>query len=383
MARDVKPSQDDLLFLKVKSMMAIGEGNDRRGKIHDIVIAVEKMDQNDDQINFAVTPVQTEELLTNTIANILFSQNRQNIKLRIGLGNIDQNLINDLSSLGLSIAIGVKACQDWRVNKIWETECDKWCFTGDISQGQMNGKIDAIGSLNVKLKAAVDSRIIEYIMVPSDNKQETINWVENEGIRYEESPKTDIKITDNKKKPSFHSRLWSLATKNTFTWIALILWFLSITFLPIRYFFWDNIQSLNKDSSHVTINLPIKDTEKIRKRLLDNGFPKEQVKNIPLLRLSKTNQNGRALITNKNGVIEFEIINSQDWTLISSYICGGYIAVFAFILIMLAVRENNGITKHNHERINYDTILLTNKNKEIVFVNNIKQAETIVEYKIL
>lgn len=49
---------------------------------------------------------------------------------------------------------------------------------------------------------------------------------------------------------------------------------------------------------------------------------------------------------------------------------------------MLSLRANNGNTKPSPVNINYDSVFLTNKNKEIMFVDNIKQAETIVEYKI-
>ena len=63
-------------------------------------------------------------------------------------------------------------------------------------------------------------------------------------------------------------------------------------------------------------------------------------------------------------------------------ICGGYIAVFAFILVILATRENSGNTKHSPGNINFNSVLFTNKNKEIMFVNNIKQAKAIVQHKI-
>jgi len=167
--------------------------------------------------------------------------------------------------------------------------------------------------------------------------------------------------------------------------IALILWFLSIAYLPVRYLFWDNVHIVNNGNLQSTISLPIRYPEKVREKLIKNGFPEGLINSIPFSSLTRKDQIGSVLITVRNGTIEFEIINSQDWTLISSYICGGYIALFAIIIVVLAIGKKSGNTKsikYNSVNINYDSLLMTDINKEIMFVDNIKQAETIIEHKI-
>jgi hypothetical protein len=169
-------------------------------------------------------------------------------------------------------------------------------------------------------------------------------------------------------------------------WFALIIWSLSVAYLPIRYFLWDNFQSLKQGDTHITINLPVKNPKKVRERLLNSGFPHDQIKDIPLLRLSErlveTNKTGRVLFKNRDGVIEFEIINSRDLTLILSYICGGYIVLFVAILVIASLRKESGNIVHKSLSINYDSIHFADMDKEIMFVDNIKQAESIVKYKI-
>lgn len=372
MARAVKSTQEDLLFIKVKAIMVAGDKDSRKGNIHNIVIFPNNQEH-------MVIPSRFFNSLRSTIERVMSSNNIHDQKFTIDTAlNDEDNLCDDLSSLGLSIAIGIEAClNDWK--EAWENVWEEWCFTGEVKDSQ--GVIGAIGGAKEKLESATDDERINYIMISSQNRQEVINWInKKEDINCEVNTSRNISIKDAGKSPSFFSRIWSLSTKNTFTWIALILWFLSITYTPIRHIFWDNVQSLSNGNSQVTINLPIKDPEKTRKKLLKNGFPEGLVQNVPFLRLSKTTRVGNALTIYKSG--EFEIINLQDWTLISSYICGGYIALFAFVLVILATRENSDITKHNAVNINYDSVLLTNKNKEIMFVDNIKQAETIVEYKI-
>ena len=152
------------------------------------------------------------------------------------------------------------------------------------------------------------------------------------------------------------------------------------------YIFWDNVQSLRRGDSHITINLPVKNPKTVRKRLLSSGFTLDQIKEIPLLRMSKRltkiNQTGRVMIINRNGDIEFEITNSRDLTLILSYICGVYIVLFSATLVLLALRRESVDIVLNSLDINYDSVRLIDKNREIIFVDNIKQAVSIVKSKI-
>ena len=99
-------------------------------------------------------------------------------------------------------------------------------------------------------------------------------------------------------------------------------------------------------------------------------------------RLVKTNQTGKVLFKNRDGVIEFEISNSRDLSLILNYICSGYILLFAVILVIVSRRKESGNNAHNSLGINYYSIYLVDMDKEILFVDNIKQAVSIVKYKI-
>ncbi len=370
MARVVKSTQDDLLFLKIKAIMAMGDEGSRTGNIHNIVIFP------NDQEHMAI-PSRYFSNLRSTIDRVLSCNNSHDVKFTIDTTlKDDDNLCDDLSSMGLSIAMGIKAhLNGWK--DLWEKMWEEWCFTGVVEDSQ--GNIAKIGGARAKLESATEDKNIRYIMMPSENRQEIINWInKKEDINYDVNPSRNLNITNTGGTPSFVSRIWSLSTRNTFMWIALILWFLSIAYLPARLLFWNNIQSLSKNKSYSTINLPIKNPEEVKQRLLNNGFPESQIKNIPFSSLTKTHQYGRARISNKEGIIEFEIINSQDLSLIISYICCGYNAAFAIILTILAIRRSNGNTKYNAVNINLDSVLLTNKNKEIMFVDNIRQAETII-----
>ena len=99
-------------------------------------------------------------------------------------------------------------------------------------------------------------------------------------------------------------------------------------------------------------------------------------------RLTKTKQTGQVLITNKNGDIEFEITNSRDLTLIISYICGVYIVIFSTVLVLLALEKGGSDIVRNSHDINYESVRLVDKDKEIIFVDNIEQAVFIVKHKL-
>jgi hypothetical protein len=286
--------------------------------------------------------------------------------------------------MGLSIAIGIEtSLNDWK--ETWENAWEEWCFTGEVKDSQ--GVIGGIGGARAKLESAIEVNKIRYIMLPSENRQEIVNWIsKKEDLNYEENFSKNISVGNAGKSQSFFGRLWSLSTRDTFLWFALIIWALSIAYIPMRYLFWDNVQSLRRGDSHITINLPVKNPKTVRKRLLSRGFTLDQIKEIPLLRMSKRltkiNQTGRVMIINRNGDIEFEITNSRDLTLILSYICGVYIVLFSVTLVLLALRRESVDIVPNSLDINYDSVRLIEKNREIIFVDNIKQAVSIVESKI-
>ena len=378
MAKTVKPTKGDLFFIKVKAIVVTGSEGSGEGNMHNIVVFSNNREH-------MVIPSRFFNSLRSTVERVMSSINNHDQKFTIDTAlKDDENLCDDFSSMGLSIAIGIEASlNDWK--EAWESIWEEWCFTGEVKDSQ--GVIGGIGGARAKLESAIEVNKIRYIMLPSENRQEIINWIsKKEDLNYEENFSKNVSVRNAGKSQSFFGNLWSLSTRDTFLWFALIIWVLSIAYLPMRYLFWDNVQSLRRGDSHITINLPVKNPKTVRKRLLDRGFPLDQVKEIPLVRLSKRltkiNQTGRVMIINRNGDIEFEITNSRDLTLILSYICGVYIVLFSATLVLLALRRESVDIVPNSLDINYDSVRLIDKNREIIFVDNIKQAVSIVESKI-
>ena len=378
MAKTVKPTKGDLLFIKVKAILVTGSEDSGEGSIHNIVVFSNNREH-------MVIPSRFFNSLRSTIERVMSSINNHNQRFTIDTAlKDDENLCDDFSSMGLSIAIGIEASlSDWK--EAWENAWEEWCFTGEVKDSQ--GVIGRIGGARAKLEFTIKDNKIRYIMISSENRQEIINWInKKQDVNYEENSSKNTGISNIVKSQSFLGRLWSLSTRDALLWFVLIIWALSIVYLPIRYLLWDNIQSLRREGSHITINLPVEDPKAVRKRLLNMGFPLDQIKEIPLLRLSKrltkTNQTGRILITDRNGDIEFEIANSRDLALILSYICGVYIVIFSAVIVLLALRKESTNIAHDSLGINYDSLCLVDKDKEIIFVDNIKQAASIVEFRI-
>ena len=378
MAKTVKPTKGDLLFIKVKAIVVTGSEGSGEGNMHNIVVFSNNREH-------MVIPSRFFNSLRSTVERVMSSINNHDQRFTIDTAlKDDENLCDDFSSMGLSIAIGIEASlNDWK--EAWESIWEEWCFTGEVKDSQ--GVIGGIGGARVKLESAIEVNKIRYIMLPSENRQEIINWIsKKEDLNYEENFSKNVSVSNAGKSQSFFGRLWSLSTRDTFLWFALIIWVLSIAYLPMRYLFWDNVQSLRRGDSHITINLPVKNPKTVRKRLLSSGFTLDQIKEIPLLRMSKRltkiNQTGRVMIINRNGDIEFEITNSRDLTLILSYICGVYIVLFSATLVLLALRRESVDIVPNSLDINYDSVRLIDKNREIIFVDNIKQAVSIVKSKI-
>ena len=378
MAKTVKPTKGDLFFIKVKAIVVTGSEGSGEGNMHNIVVFSNNREH-------MVIPSRFFNSLRSTVERVMSSINNHDQRFTIDTAlKDDENLCDDFSSMGLSIAIGIEASlDDWK--EAWENIWEEWCFTGEIKDSQ--GVIGGIGGASAKLESTIEVNKIRYIMIPSENRQEIINWInKKQDLNYEESSSKNASISNIGKSQSFFVRLWSLSTRDTFLWFALIIWVLSIAYLPIRFLFWDNVQSLRRGESHITINLPVKNHKTARKRLLSRGFTLDQIKEIPLLRMSKrltkTKQTGQVLITNKNGDIEFEITNSRDLTLIISYICGVYIVIFSTVLVLLALEKGGSDIVRNSHDINYESVRLVDKDKEIIFVDNIEQAVFIVKHKL-
>jgi hypothetical protein len=364
--------------LRVNAIMVMGNGDSGNGKVHHIVVSSNKVIPPDKQEHMVI-PFKFYKYLISTIQRVLASKNleTQNIIIDTRLKD-DDNLCNDLSSLGLSIAIGIKGSLN--DTEKWEGILKTWCFTGEVDAA--SGEIVRIGSVRAKLEAAYKTEGINNIMLPAGNRTETINWIKEHKYEYKENILNDIKISDSTKRGFLLNRMWPLATRNILMWMVLILWCISIAYIPVRCILWDTIISWQTGIPQVSFSLPI-NSESVRKKLLNSGFSKGQVIRFTTSSLAKTNLQQTVLVKNRDGVIEFEIVNPQDWTMLLNYLCGLFILSFIFLIFIATVRQKNCDNRDKTGNINYDSVLFAIKHKEIniVFVDSIKQAETIVEYK--
>jgi hypothetical protein len=127
--------------------------------------------------------------------------------------------------------------------------------------------------------------------------------------------------------------------------------------------------------------VPVQDRERLGRRLINSGFAGEQVQKFVSSTLAESNLEQPVLVRNINGVIEFEIVNSQDWTMLSTYLCGAYILSFVIVIVIPSLGYVGNRSREKIESINYDAILLSLDNKviEVAFVDNIREAEIVVE----
>ena len=184
MARAVKTTQDDLLFIKVKAIMVSGDNDSRTGSIHNILVFPNNQEHK-------VIPSRSFDSLRSTIERVMSSSSIHDRKFTIDTGlKDDDNLCNDLSSMGLSIAVGIETCLNgWK--DVWENVWEEWCFTGEVTNSQ--GDIGAIGGAREKLESATNDEKINYIMIPSQNRQEIINWIDKrKDFNYKVNPARKI-----------------------------------------------------------------------------------------------------------------------------------------------------------------------------------------------
>ncbi len=364
--------------MRVNAIMVMGNGDSACGKVHHIVVSSNKVVPPNKQEHMVI-PFKFYKYIISTIQRILASKNldTHNIIIDTRLKD-DDNLCNDLSSLGLSIAMGIEGCLN--DTEKWEDILKAWCFTGEIDAA--SGEIVRIGSAKAKLEAACKAEGINNVMLPYGNRTETINWIKEHKCEYKETILNDIKISDGTKRWFVLNRMWSLTTRNILMWMVLVLWCLSISYIPVRCILWDTIISWKTGIPQVSFSLPI-NSESVGRKLLNSGFSEDQVTGFTTSSLAKANLKQTVLVKNMDGVIEFEIVNPQDWTMMLVYLCGLFILSFIIVIFRSAVGEKNCNHRDKTENINYDAVLISINKKEItiVFVDNIKQAETIVENK--
>ncbi len=239
--------------MRINALMVMGNGNSVSGKVHHIVISSNKVVPPNKQEHMVI-PFKFYNNLMSTIQRILASKSldTHNIIIDTRLKD-DDNLCNDLSSLGLSIAIGIEGCLN--DTEKWEGILKTWCFTGEVDAA--SGEIVRIGGLRAKLEAAYKTEGINNIMLPCGNKAETINWIKEQKGEYKENIFNDIEISDIRKRGFILNRVWSLATRNTLMWMVLVLWFLSIAYIPVRCILWDTIISWKTGIPQASFSLPI------------------------------------------------------------------------------------------------------------------------------
>jgi hypothetical protein len=366
------------ILLKVNAIMVMGSGDSANGKVHHIIVSSDEIVPSGKQEHMVI-PFKLHNNIISTIQRILTSKglNTHNITIDTRLKDGD-NLCNDLSSLGLSIAIGIESSLD-STGK-WQDALKKWCFTGEVDAS--SGDIVRIGGAKAKLESASRTESITNIMLPSGNRDETISWISAKGYDYREKTSSDVKVIESINTPSVLRRMWSLATKNLLLWTALVFWCLSIIYIPIRFTLWDSVMSWKSGAPQVTVSVPVQDRERLGRSLINSGFAEEQVQKFVSSTLAGSNLDQTVLVKNINGVIEFEIVNSQDWTMLSTYLCGVYILSFIVVIVVPSLGQRDNRSREKTESINHDAILLSldNREIEISFVDNIRQAETVVEY---
>ncbi|MCP4270136.1 MAG: hypothetical protein GY777_31945 [Candidatus Brocadiaceae bacterium] len=364
--------------MRVNAIMVTGNGVSACGKVHHIVVSSNRVVPPNKQEHMII-PFKFYKYIISTIQRILASKHHDphNIIIDTRLKD-DDILCNDLSSLGLSIAMGIEGCLN--DTEKWEGILKTWCFTGEIDAA--SGEIVSIGSAKAKLEAASKTEGINNIMLPSGNRTETINWIKEHKCEYKETILNDIKISDSTERGFVLNKMWSLATRNILMWMVLVLWFLSISYVPVRCLLWDAIISWKTGIPQVSFSLPI-NSESVGRKLLNSGFSEGQVTGFTTSSLAGANLKQTVLVKNRDGVIEFEIVNPQDWTMILVYLCGVFILSFVIVIFRAAVVKKNCEHRDKTENINYDAALLSINKKEItiVFVDNIKQAERVIEYK--
>jgi hypothetical protein len=376
MAGIIRSSEGDIL-LKVNAIMVMGSGDSANGKVHHIIVSSDEIVPPCKQEHMVI-PFKLHNYIISTIQRILTSKglNTYNITIDTRLKDGD-NLCNDLNSLGLSIAIGIESSLD-NTGK-WQDVLKKWCFTGEVDAS--SGDIVRIGGAKAKLESASRTEGISNIMMPSGNRDETINWIRDKGYDCREKMSSDAKVVENTNTPFVFKRLWSMATRNVLLWTALVFWFLSIIYIPIRFTLWDSVMSWKTGIPQVTVYVPVQDRERLGRRLINSGFAGEQVQKFVSSTLAESNLEQPVLVRNINGVIEFEIVNSQDWTMLSTYLCGAYILSFVIVIVIPSLGYVGNRSREKIESINYDAILLSLDNKviEVAFVDNIREAEIVVE----
>jgi len=361
--------------LKVNAIMVLGSGV---GKVHNIIVSSDKLEPPGKQ-EHKVIPYKLHNNIISTIQRILTSKglNTHNITIDTRLKDGD-NLCNDLNSLGLSIAIGIESSLDDTEKR--QDVLEKWCFTGEVDSS--SGDIVRIGGAKAKLESASRTEGITNIMLPSGNRDEAINWISSKGYDYREKTSSNVKVLDKSSTSSVLKRVWSMATRNVLLWTALVFWCLSVIYIPIRFTLWDSVKSWMSGAPQVTVSTPIQNHERLGSSLISSGFAEEQVQKFVSSTLAGSNLEQTVLVRNINGVIEFEIVNSQDWTMLSTYLCGVYILSFASIIVVPSIGQGGNRSREKIESISYDAVLLSldNREIEIAFVDNIRQAETVVEH---
>lgn len=359
------------ICVKINALMVGGNAQNKRGTIHHIIIS--RTEDNN------VIPKKYFDELEEMTQRILTSRNDEKSRFTIDTRLKNEDIVNDLNSMGLPIAIGICLCLDKQKN-FWETKLKTWCFTGQI--GDIEGNIVKIGDGIEKVKAVIDDGIIRFAVFPINNRLEMENWLKKENYEYFEQSDEKENILGKGKTPSFSGRLWRcFFKKSSYAKIALLFWIISIVYVPIRFYFWESLLSRENNTNCVYLQLPIKDINRTKNVLVKKGFSEKLLNGNILTSLMKAQAGTKALLVDKNGELELEIVSSSDGTMILAFTCIAYIGIFTSVVFAFTLVHKNSESKFISKKYPYTSIHLANLNKEIIFVGNIKEIEKIITSK--
>lgn len=381
-------------MLNVKTLMVINDNGKKYGKSHKIFLTRTKGDMHHikGQEDVIVPSDLHEKDKTSVIDTLKRVRSFKGIKnlfsIELNFDDLDdQNGLKGLTSLELSLGIGMIACCNWA--EWWPNNWKKWCFSGAIVGDEY--KVTKSGDITTKLEHALfEDDGIKYFVIPCENEEEVKHWLcDNEKVkkRCKSFETNDFSKIDNYSS-TFFKRIWCTAKKKVLlSWTALIFLVLSALYVPIKFFAWDYAISFTTGIPHATLKLPLSNIDKTKEKLLNRGFPAE----ITNYFLSSSIINNKQKKSEIIKLRDKEIIAFVDYTSlcktadIASYLGIAFIVFIPVVFIIPVLIRGGKDFEHNNKGLSVDSITIKktdNKEMEIIFVRNINEAEAIVKYKI-
>lgn len=219
-------------------------------------------------------------------------------------------------------------------------------------------------------------------MIPYDNKQEALNWLNERTIR----PKENKENGKQKSLTNKVRRTSSLEKKNSLLKLIMVVLFtVSFTFLMLKLTAWDQIVSVATRTLSTTIDLPVNDLNHLKTKLLGRGFPRD-ITNIFLSSsaINGVDQKAKAVIRLKNNnSISFNYVDQRDKTEVAFLLAIAFIVFIPISFLITFMRKRKDNFKKHRCTLTYDFVRVGSKwgPKDILFVKSINNAEAIVESK--